>query len=633
MVCRDDQLGQERRQYIRLDSVFPVEFRLESLDGKSFFSGWVQGFTNNVGKGGICLSVNNLDPQLLKLLKEKKAKLSLSIEMPLSKKPITAQAEAAWVRDVPGQPKKRIIGLSYGEIKPLDNQRIMRYARAKKAFVPLVLTTIVILGLGLAVNSYINVKLTQGNKALIKQLVAIIQESSLAKQKIKEIYKEKEDLQVRIEALKLRIQAVEEAREMLGKDALIKRLAEEKSSLQEELIGIQGKESSITEELLRLDKRKASLERANFEKMYQWLKVHQNPRTGLVTSFIGEGIVDKGFLYDQALAVQAYTNFSEFRRARKILTFFETKAQGVKNLFFNANYTEDGRPVKYEVLSGPNIWLGIAIAHYSKKSGDLSFMQLAEEIAGALIDLQEQDEVGGIRAEADTKRYSVEHNLSAYAFFNMLYKLTGKPEYQQAADKVLVWLQQTYKQADFLNSNIGGNLNIVADACLWSIAAIGPERLEELGIVPDRFVELSEQYSLVTVPYPRPEGQIIRIKGFDFSPASFVEKAKFVSSEWTAQMVMAFKILSDFYYKKGMVAKARTYGLKADEYLSGLSNMIIANPSPSGRGEGCLPFATEGSVDTGHGWMTPENAFAGSVSGTAFALFAYYNYNPLELKD
>ncbi|MBM3246902.1 MAG: hypothetical protein FJZ13_06245, partial [Candidatus Omnitrophica bacterium] len=91
-MWRPEYAGQERRKYIRLDSVFPVEFRLVSLDGKRFLSDWLQGFSNNISKGGICLSVNNFPPDLAKYLKDKQAKVSLDIEIPLNRKPIPAQA-------------------------------------------------------------------------------------------------------------------------------------------------------------------------------------------------------------------------------------------------------------------------------------------------------------------------------------------------------------------------------------------------------------------------------------------------------------------------------------------------------------------------------------------------------------
>ena len=82
-----------------------------------------------------------------------------------------------------------------------------------------------------------------------------------------------------------------------------------------------------------------------------------------------------------------------------------------------------------------------------------------------------------------------------------------------------------------------------------------------------------------------------------------------------------------------MIAKARSYKSKAEEYLFELGKMIIANPSPSGQGESCLVIATQDSVDTGNGWMIPKGKSTGSLAGTAYTIFAYYNYNPLELKE
>ncbi len=646
-----EQLGPERRKYIRLNSVFPVQFRLESLDGERLLSGWLQGFTNNVGKGGICLSVNNFDPELVNLLRDQAAKLSIEIELPIIKRPISAKARVAWVKDILGTPNKYLIGLRYEEINPAQNNRIMYYAWCKKLFVPVVSAVILVLGVAFAINSLINVKLIKGNKALVEQLIKIVQESSVAKQKVKEISREREDLNIKIQALELRIKTVEEEkanREYRSKlegaqgakrieelNSLIQQLAEEKESLQERLISVQGKENTVTEELLRLDKRKVSLEKANFDKMYQWLKVHQNPRTGLVVSFEGDkDIANWAFIYDQSLVAQAYTNFSDFERARKILDFFNKKAKRQDGQFFNAYYVNDGQAAEYIVHSGPNIWLGLAIIHYSKRAQDNTYLSLAEEIGRSIINLQNQDNNGGIRGGPKVEWYSTEHNLDAYAFFNMLYKTTGKTQYQAAAEKVLDWLVlHTYDKADIPIKRGIGDSTIATDTYAWSIAAIGPKKLEELGMSPDRIVEFAEQTCSIEVSYTRPEGRTIKIKGFDFAPQRHVARGGVVSSEWTAQMVIAFKIMADFYYKKGMVAKARGYELKADEYLSGLANMIITSPSPSGQGEGCLPYATQEYVDTGHGWMTPSGRYTGSVSGTVYTLFAYYNYNPLELKD
>jgi hypothetical protein len=667
-MLKKDSLEPERRQYIRLDSVFPVEFRILSLDGKQFLSDWLQGFTNNISKGGICLAVNNLNPELAKFIKSKQVKLSLNIEMPLAASPASASCKVAWVKDVTTQPNRYLIGLTYEEIMPSANNRLMRYAMTKKLFVPVVLTIILILGLGFAIGSYINVRLIKGNKALVEQLVKILQESSVAKQTVKQINKEREDLQLKMQALQLRIRTAEEEKAALQEkikleekakleakakleekvkleesaasrkindfNAMIEKLIQEKTLLQEQLIAVQDKENTVTEELLRLDKKKVTLEKANLDKMYQWLKIHQNPRTGLVMSFEGDSEISNwAFTYDQSLVTQAYSNFSDFERARRTLDFFAKKAQRTEGLFLNAYYFNDGNPAEYIVHSGPNIWLGIAILQYTKKSQDLNYLKVAEEIASSIIDLQNQDKEGGIRGGPNVNWYATEHNLDAYAFFNMLYKITHKKKYLEARDKVLNWLtKHTYDKIDIPVKRGKGDSTIATDTYAWSIAAIGPEKLEELGMNPDMIVEFAEKNCSVEVSYERPEGQTVKIKGFDFAPQRHVARGGVVSSEWTAQMTLAFKVMADFYYKKDMTAKARSYALKADEYLLQLGNMIISSPSPSGQGESCLPYATQDVVDTGHGWMTPKGKSTGSVAATAYTLFAYYNYNPFELK-
>ncbi|MBU1727332.1 MAG: hypothetical protein KJ880_06865 [Candidatus Omnitrophica bacterium] len=639
----------EQRKYIRLDTVFPVQFRLIKPGTKISLSDWYQGFTNNVGKGGLCLSVNNLSHHLAELLKKKEAKLSLVIDLPLAAGTVSALTYVAWVRGDSGIPDKYLIGLSYDEIDPHQNRRIMRYALTKKFFLPVTLTIIGILALGFAANSLLNIKLAQGNKQLVAQLVKIIQESSVAKQKVKAIYKEKEDLQLKIQLLESRIQRTEEEKEELAKDAnilkqsrdvkvkefdnIVRSLAADKAILQEQLISVQHEENAVAEELLRLDKAKIVLEKVNFDKMYKWLKTHQNVRSGLVLSFEGDkDMANWAFLYDQSLAAQAFALFGDFDCAKKIFEFFETKAQRRDGLFFNAYYTNDEAPAEFVVHSGPNIWLGIAIVQYSRKSKDLGFLGLAEEIAQRVMKLQDKD--GGITGGPNLKWYSTEHNLDAYALFTMLYEITGKAQYRKAAEEVLSWLvQNTYNKQDIPVARGKGDSTIATDTYGWSIAAIGPEQLEKVGMNPERIVEFAEQNCAVQVQFLRPDGKKVPIKGFDFASSLHLARGGIVSSEWTAQMILAFKIMEDYYFKKEMPAKARSYALKAKQYLSELGNMVITSPSPSGQGGICLPYATEDMVDTGHGWKTPQGKSTGSVAGTAYTLFAYYGYNPLELKE
>ncbi|HTY45266.1 MAG TPA: hypothetical protein VMD52_04690 [Patescibacteria group bacterium] len=639
MAPKTSNLAAERREYLRLDSVFPVQFCLLGSDGATPGSGWIQGFTNNVGKGGMCLEVNNLAPDIAGLLKTGQAKFSLSIELPFVSAPMNALAKISWVQEAVGRTGKYLIGLSYEQIDPAQNKKIMNYAWARKLFAPVVLTVIFILGAAFVVNAYLNVNLIQGNRALVEQLVKILQETSVAKQKIKEIDREKDDLRLKIQTLQLRIQALDEEREKRKEEAntivtlnsRIDALSQEKSTLQEQLISLQHKESTVTEQLLRLDQKKTTLAQVNLDKMYQWLQMMQSQRTGLVKSFEGQGeLSDWAFTYDQSLAVQAYANFSDFERARKILDFFDKKAQR-KGLFFNAYNVTSGKPTEETAYSGPTVWVGIAIAQYTHKSQDSRYLRLAQDIADAIIALQGED--GGIAGGNDVTWRLTEHNLDAYAFLEMLHALTGKEKYLQAKDKILQWLAThiNNKTDDVALRRKRGDSTIVANSHLWAVVALGPEQLERMGINPDRILEFAEQNFLVEVTYTRPEGQTIKIKGFDFDPPRHAARGGIAFPEWTAQVVIASQMMADFYFKKAMIAKARSYELKADEYLSQLCNMIISSPSPSGQGESCVPAATHDYVDAGHGWTTPGGKSMGSVAATAYTLFAYYKYSPLVL--
>lgn len=642
----------EQRKFIRLDSVFPVEFRFLSLDEKSPLSDWLQGFTRNIGKGGICLEINNLPAQSAKLLKDSQAKLGLKIEIPVAGEPIAALACVVWVKDIAEIPDRYAVGLNYEKIDRKQNNKIVRYARTKKFFVPLAVTAICLFFIGTISDSYINMKLSRDNKIIIEQLVRIIRESNFAKQREKEINRDKAGLESMIRDLGINIQTLEKEKKSLEEDAQskesinakkirdlntqVEKLTREKENLQEGLGALKEKEKNTAGELLQLDKKRAALEKANFDKMYHWLVIHQNPRTGLVMSFEGDHeIADWAFIYDQSLVAQSYLLFSDPGRAKKILEFFSKKAKkSSEGLFFNAYYVNDGSPAEYIIHSGPNIWLGIAALQYTQKTQDKAYLDLAEEIAGSIIWLENQDEEGGLRGGPNVSWYSTEHNLDAYAFFQMLYKLTGRKQYAEARERLLHWLiLHAYDRTDVPVKRGKGDSTIATDTYAWSIAAIGPQRLEELKMNPDRIMEFAETNCSVEVNYLRPEGKTVKIKGFDFAPQRHVSRGGVVSCEWTAQMIISFRMMADYYDKKNSADKCRFYQEKVNEYLLSLGKMIISSPSPSGQGDSCLPYASQENVDTGHGWMTPKGRSTGSVAGTAYTLFSYYNYNPLKFKE
>lgn len=641
---------QNRRRYTRLDSVFPVRFKITGPEGEPL-SGWIQGFTHNVSRGGILLDLHTLDAAAWQLLQGSEVRLTLQIRMPLYRPPVNATARIAWSKESADDGERYAVGLTYEMIEPAGLKRIMGYVGFKKTAPVVICAAFLLLGGVLAYNSYLNYVLIKSNKALVQQFIDILQESGVAKDKIKQISHEKGDLQLKIGALEARIASLDDEKTKLGEklkqeelksnerirelNAALGKLGQEKAGFQEQLLALQHKETTVTEELLRLAPQKSVLEKANIDKMYRWLAVHQNARNGLVGSFEGDNdLTNWAFSYDQSLALMVYLNFSDFERARKVLDFYARKAKRRDDLFFNAYYTTDSQPAEYVVHAGPNIWIGLGICQYTFRTKDNRYMRVAEEIAAGIIALQKQDKDGGIRGGPDVEWYATEHNLDAYAFFDMLSTLTGKAEYAAARDLSLNWLlNHTYDKMDIPIARGKGDSTIATDTYAWSIAAVGPRKLAEVGMNPEKIVEFAEQNCVVEVPYTRLDGQVVRIKGFDFAPQRHVARGGVVSSEWTAQMIVSLTMMADYYHGQSMAAKAVSYEERADEYLNQLCNMIISSPSPSGQGEGCLPYASLDSVDTGHGWATPKGKLTGSVSGTAYTIFAYYHFNPLQLKE
>jgi len=201
----------DRRKYIRLDSVFPVAFSIRGVDKDNLSGCWIQGFTNNLSRGGLCVTVNNLKAEFKDALFDPKAKLALKIEIPLTRRCVSATGKATWIQKLgPKEEGRYALGVAYEVIDKRQNSIIMRYARAKKLFAPLTLSVIVIISIGLLFNTYISLSLMRVNKTMADQLVKVVQESSIAKQKIKETVKERQDLQVKLQEAKLRIDTVEE---------------------------------------------------------------------------------------------------------------------------------------------------------------------------------------------------------------------------------------------------------------------------------------------------------------------------------------------------------------------------------------------------------------------------------------
>lgn len=656
------QKGSEHRRFVRLRSIFPVEFRLLDPSTDEPISDFIQGYTADISKGGILLRANNLKSEYIEKLQQKTSKLLLHIDLHFGYKPIKATANVVWVTAIKENDRdKCLIGLSFDKISDVARKRFIGYAASIFWLPKLAVFIICLLVAAFIVDRAIGVNLRRKNTELISKLADILDKRSAVVGFLDQTGIEKSALLVKLEEQQKKITYIEAERERLldrerelqgnikdlklykeelartktVKDALelqLRVLSEDRDIIQKELDRINKRTDIKLAELRKIEKAREHLEKRTADKMYDWLKLHQNKRTYLVPSYEGDSILDDvAFTYDQSLVVQALVIYGDTEDAQNLLDFFKYKAPKSKGAFANAYEVNSGSIAEHQVRVGPNVWLGIAAVQYMDIVGNREYIGLAEDIAGWVIDLQNEDPGGGVRGGPDVTWYSTEHNLDAYAFFLMLGSLTGSEKYKKAAGKCLEWIKENaFTETGRINRG-KGDATIATDTFSWAIAALGPVVLMEAGMNPEDIIKFAEEHCKVTVKFERPDGKIVKITGFDFAKNTHMARGGVVSSEWTAQMVVSIKIMRDFYNDLGDLKRGHIYGGKYNFYLSQLEKLIISSPSKLGQGAGCLPYATQGNVDTGHGWRTPNGKYTGSVSGTAYGIFAIKGYNPLVL--
>jgi hypothetical protein len=631
----------DRRRYIRLDHIFPVEFRFMDTKGNPV-SSWYQAYTQDVGSGGLCLTVNHIEFGDVKYLADKDSALALHINIPLGAQSVQATARLSWFKTTRTEPSLQyVLGVFYEKIDDLGNKRILRYARVRKMLKAVAITGILFLSIALVGAGFYNARLRYENEKLLASLSVNVAHQKALKQ-------DSGGLKVQIEEMKFLLSQSQRKAEVLQR--LLRDLGPEnpkasaelqgsldffkkyQEKIQSDMTSLIAKKTKVDDDVTAKAQEASLLGKKIRDKLYRWISTHQNVTTGLVVSFEGDKDVgDWGFTYDQALAVMVFAKGGDTSRAAAILDFFLKAPQNDRKGFFNAYYASSGAAAEYVVHAGPNIWLGLAILQYTEITADKKYIPMAEDIGRWLETVK--DAQGGLRGGTEFSWYSTEHNLDVYSFYTMLFKITKNPRYQTMAEATLAWLNKNaYSKIAMPPVKRGkGDATIATDTYAWSVTALGPDVLQGAGMDPDAIMEFAINNCSVSVEYAKPEGNYVKVKGFDFAKHQNMARGGVVSCEWSSQMILALKIMADYHAQRDAPTQADFYRGLANEYTSELSKMIITSPSPVGQGDFCLPYASHEFADTGHGWRTPKGSRTGSVAATAYAILAIDGFNPLKL--
>jgi len=117
---------EERREFVRLKSVFPVDYSIVHLQGDLPGLDWHRGFTSNVSKGGLCLETDKLTESTIIYIAKHNVLLDLRIFIPLNSPPIKAVGELQWYQRVGTRDKEKfILGLKFHSITEECIKRVL----------------------------------------------------------------------------------------------------------------------------------------------------------------------------------------------------------------------------------------------------------------------------------------------------------------------------------------------------------------------------------------------------------------------------------------------------------------------------------------------------------------------------
>jgi TolA-binding protein len=216
----------EKRQYLRLDTVFPIEFQVVGREDRGPISELREGFTRNVGKGGMGIFAKTLKEQDKEFFKfvPHETKLKLIINIPLDREPIECFATVEWIERQPGPlVDTYMFGVSYDFINELEYEKIMSYVKWLRLKPKLITSLVVLLGIVVIFSSVFLFKINVRRLTSERQLKATTAESRRAVKAKEQAEKRRSLMEADLGSAKMK---------QLALTLAFKRLAEEKETLE-----------------------------------------------------------------------------------------------------------------------------------------------------------------------------------------------------------------------------------------------------------------------------------------------------------------------------------------------------------------------------------------------------------------
>lgn len=352
-------------------------------------------------------------------------------------------------------------------------------------------------------------------------------------------------------------------------------------------------------------------------------RFHDLPRHRgtLIKSFTNH---TQSYIYDQALAIIAFTKHGDLQRAKKLLTAMASLQRSDGSLYFSY-YLDGNSPYPTEGdkrYAGAIAWVALAASHYQSKFKTNEFVSFNTRILNYLESQMHSIKVKDVKTRAvrfspvdipttpwnENEVAALEHNLDAYVAFMHFASLNQNQWKQEAQDlkKFILTMWDNSRHHFWSGANFkDGAINkseFYLDNQSWSLLALDHETLRQLR--PEKALE--ENCHSLLVKHGGIEGFM------DSKPVRRPASSQFVWSEGTLGQVIAMSRISKL-SKKTIVCESNN----AAYYLQNVFKMK--------KEDGGIAYSTPTS--------NPDFTTASSVAGTAWLYFASNDFNPFQLEE
>lgn len=351
-------------------------------------------------------------------------------------------------------------------------------------------------------------------------------------------------------------------------------------------------------------------------------RLHDLPskKGALIKSFTNHS---QSYIYDQALAVIAFSKGKMNKEARRLLMGLESLQNTDGSLYFS--YYLDGKsPYPTEGdrrIAGAISWVALALVQYQKEFRSTEFKVFNEKILSYLKSEIVSLELVGEPERAlrfsptdlsespfpETDVVALEHNLDAYAAFHHFGIVNQTKEFQNEEDHLRKFIlkmwdseRKHFWSGASIKSGQVSKTELYLDNQSWSLLALDESILKKIS--PEEALSLNCEVFKVSH-----EG----ISGFmDSRPANRPSPHSFIWSEGSLGQILAMKKISRLREKTFVCDK-----MGAEDFLASIKKMQ--------KQDGGVAYATKSK--------NRDFTTASSVAGTAWMYFAEKDINPFEL--